>query len=104
MSMYEQCLTRMEGRGSDNAFILYGVAILYASIDDDGDNGNDMVCFKDYTARAQAVEQRYQKRNETNTSLYLLANEIYKFVADQTQTGKSWHNYALCRLVDIEIV
>ena len=96
MSMYQQLLTRMEEKGTDNAFILYGVAILLASIDTD-DGSSDMMSYKDYAARAQSVEQRYQKRNETNKSLYQLANEIYKFVVNQTQTGKSWHNYALCR-------
>lgn len=88
MSLYEHCLTRMKQKGNDNAFILYGFAIFRARTDQD---------YATFASRAKSVEARYQKRNETKQSLYLLANEIFRYAAIEKQTGSSWHNYALCR-------
>lgn len=89
MTMYEQCLSRMHERGNDNAFILYGVAILRASMDMD---------YNDFEQRAHSVEARYQQRNNSKASSYILASEVFKFAAvEADNSGRSWHNYALCR-------
>jgi hypothetical protein len=88
MSLYEHCLTRMKEKGNDNAFILYGYAIFLARIG---------IEYDDFASQAQSVETRYQKRNGTKKSLYLLPNEIFSFATSDKQTGSSWHNYALCR-------
>ncbi len=87
--MYESCLNRMKEKGNDNAFILYGYAILRASI--------GLLDFETFAARAQSAEEGFFKRNKTKRSLYILANEIFRLTAIDKQTGSSWHNYALCR-------
>lgn len=83
-------MSHMHKRGSDNAFILYGYAICRASIDMD---------YYEFATRANSAEKKYKMRNNnTKTSLYLLANEIFKLKAiEDNESSTSWHNFALCR-------
>lgn len=88
MSLYEECLNRMNDRANDNAFILYSYAIFQARL------GLD---YEDFFTRAKSCEMKFKKRHQTNQSLFLLANEIFRLAAYEKQSGSTWHNFALCR-------
>ena len=88
MSLYQECLNRMNDRANDNAFILYSYAIFQARL------GLD---YEDSFVRAKSCEMKYKKRHQTNRSLYILANEIFRLAANNKQSQNTWHNFALCR-------
>lgn len=88
MTLYGHCLGRMNEKANDNAFILFSYAIFRARMN---------LKYHEYLARAKSCEIKYRKRHQTNQSMYILANEIYRLAANEKQTGNAWHNFALCR-------
>ena len=91
--LYKDCIDRMNARGGDHAFILYGYAIFLA--------GNSDQDFWHYVKRGRDAEDRYKKRLDvTRSSIYVVANEYFRYIAIIEQKSmQAWHNYALCRMI-----
>ncbi len=107
--LYDSCMEKMMTRGGDNAFILYSYAIFLAvTAKEDSE-------FLAFMKRAQAAEDRYKKRFNTQerdhdgtmhlssrtkkSSIYELANAYFRQIAICEEVSICWYNYALCRYV-----
>ena len=99
--MYAAALERMEMRGIDNPFVLHGYAIFLAVTQED-----DFMVIEDYAHRASLMERKRKERvrqdlrvNNSSHIYNLSYIGFYRHAAFSQQTGDSWHNYALCRML-----
>ena len=93
--LYRYMLEFMAERGPDNAFVLYGCAIFGAvTLEEDWD------VIKDWSYRGNVADSERAKKAGVAATCYNLADSgFYKQKALFDQSGESWHNYALCRML-----
>jgi hypothetical protein len=93
--LYRFMMEFMQERGPDNAFVLYSVAIFGAVTLEE-----DWINIKDWAYRGNKADLFVSKRQGKSATVYNLANAgFYKTKALFDQSGESWHNYALCRML-----
>ena len=95
-SCYAASIERMEKRGADNPFILYGYSIFLAVTQEE-----DWIVIKEYVFRARLAEKNWRKRHvQEKKSIYELpCAGFYRHSAFVDQSAESWHNYALCLML-----
>ena len=93
--LYRFLFEFMEERGPDNPFVLYSVAIFGAVTCEE-----DWGYIKDWAWRGNKADIAMGKKAGKAATSYNLANSgFFKAKALLDQSGESWHNYALCRML-----
>ena len=93
--LYRFLFEFMEERGPDNPFVLYSLAIFGAVTLEE-----DWTYIKDWAYRGNRADLAAGKKAGVSATSYNLANSgFFKAKALFDQSGESWHNYALCRML-----